>query len=63
MYNFKLNIEIGYSTGPGKVSLKQQMVPAVNYDVYVHVCIYRVAGNWWYKRKGGDSTRKKKSKI
>ena len=25
--------------------------------------IYRVVGNWWYKRKGGDSTRKKKSKI
>ena len=25
--------------------------------------LYRVVGNWWYKRKGGDSTRKKKSKI
>ena len=25
--------------------------------------VYRVVGNWWYKRKGGDSTRKKKSKI
>ena len=25
--------------------------------------ICRVVGNWWYKRKGGDSTRKKKSKI
>ena len=22
-----------------------------------------MVGNWWYKRKGGDSTRKKKSKI
>ena len=27
------------------------------------ICIYRVLGNWWYKRKKGDSTRKKKSKI
>ena len=25
--------------------------------------IYRVVGNWWYKRKEGDTTRKKKSKI
>ena len=25
--------------------------------------IYRVVGNWWYKRKGGDSKRKKKSRI
>ena len=25
--------------------------------------IYRVVGNWRYKRKRGDSTRKKKSKI
>ena len=25
--------------------------------------IYRVVGNWWYKRKGDDSTRKKGSKI
>ena len=25
--------------------------------------LYRVVGNWWYKRTGGDSTRKKKSKI
>ena len=22
-----------------------------------------MVGNWWYKRRGGDSTRKKKSKI
>ena len=22
-----------------------------------------MVGNWWYKRKGGDSTLKKKSKI
>ena len=27
------------------------------------IYIYRVLGNWWYKRKKGDSTRKKKSKI
>ena len=29
----------------------------------IYIVIYRVVGNWWYKRKGGDSTRKKKSKV
>ena len=32
------------------------------YNIYNNT-IYRVVGNWWYKREGGDSTRKKKSKI
>ena len=32
-----------------------------NYIFYY--LIYRVVGNWWYKRKRSDSTRKKKSKI
>ena len=34
--------------------------------IYVHITyayIYKVVGNWWYKLKGGDFTRKKKSKI
>ena len=30
---------------------------------YIYTFLYRVVGNWRYKRKGGDSTRKKKSKI
>ena len=34
-----------------------------NIHIQVAYIIYRVVGNWWYKRKGGDSTRKKKSKI
>ena len=30
---------------------------------FLYTLIYRVVGNWWYKRKGGDCTRKKKSEI
>ena len=31
--------------------------------ITLKLILYRVVGNWWYKRKGGDSTRKKESKI
>ena len=39
MYNFKLNIEIGHSTGPGKVSLKQQMAQPLPM-MCTCVCVY-----------------------
>ena len=29
----------------------------------VLVELYRVVGNWWYKRKGGGSTRKRNRKY
>ena len=37
----------------------------VLYNLYTILCsvLYRVVGNWWYKRKGGNSTRKKESRI
>ena len=37
----------------------------VLYNLYTILCsvLYRAVGNWWYKRKGGNSTRKKKSKM
>ena len=31
--------------------------------MYIYISIYRVVGNWWEKRKGSDSTRRKKSKM
>ena len=35
----------------------------IDKQIETNLKIYRVVGNWWYKRKGGDSTWKKKSKI
>ena len=45
-----------------QTSVKSFKVYCSKYTLMYYL-LYRVVDNWRYKRKGGDSTRKKKSKI